>query len=210
MAIGASGQSTPNPKPLAERWNGKTWKILPIAAPAGAQGALIGPVSCTSPSACTTTGLFTNSSGLARTLAERWNGRAWRIQPTPNPANVPNANLASVACTGPSACTAVGGRFDNSGNPVGTLAERWNGARWRIVPSPNPAAGGRIFNAVSCASASACTGVGFSNSGTLAERWNGTRWRIQPTPNPALAFQITLDGVACPARGSCTAVGDYV
>jgi hypothetical protein len=77
------------------------------------------------------------------------------------------------------------------------------------MPSPNPAAGGAGFNAVSCASPSACTGVGASNSGTLAERWNGTRWSLQPTPNPVAAFQITLDSVACPARRFCTAVGDY-
>jgi hypothetical protein len=57
---------------------------------------------------------------------------------------------------------------------------------------------------------SACTGVGATNSGTtLAERWNGTRWTIQLSPNPAVAFQITLDSVACPARRSCAAVGDY-
>jgi hypothetical protein len=85
---------------------------------------------------------------------------------------------------------------------------------WRIVPSVNPVGGGGGFNTVSCASASACTAVGLavSNSGaqtSLAERWNGTRWSIQGTPNPAVAFQISLDGVACPAPSWCTAVGDY-
>jgi hypothetical protein len=113
-----------------------------------------------------------------------------------------------VTCTGPSACLAVG-----AANPftpdAKTLAEHWNGVTWRIVSSPNPPGGG-TFNAVSCASLTACTGIGYSNSGTtLAERWNGTTWRIQPTPNPVAAFQVTLDSVACPARRSCTAVGDY-
>jgi hypothetical protein len=177
---------------------------LPIPAPAGAQGVFVGgSISCTSPSACTTTGLSFDSSGHATTLAERWNGTAWRIQPTPNPPGTQFAALQGVACTGPSECLAVGG------SDQGTLAERWNGAKWRIVPSPNPATGGGSFSTVSCASPSACTGVGASNSGTLAERWNGTRWTIQPTPNPAVAFQITLDSVACPAPRFCTAVGDY-
>jgi len=86
--------------------------------------------------------------------------------------------------------------------------------KWRIVPSPNPAAGGAGLNAISCASPRACIAVGsYTNSAgtsfTLAERWNGTRWTIQPTPNPVAAFQITLDSVACPADHSCTAVGDY-
>jgi hypothetical protein len=208
MAIGDSGITGPNPAPLAERWNGKTWKILPIPAPAGAQAVFIGQVSCTSPSACTTTGLSMSSSGLATTLAERWNGRAWHIQPTPNPPGAQGAALPGIACTGPSACLAVGASNPFTPNAK-TLAERWNGTRWSIMPSPNPAAGGAGFNAVSCASPSACTGVGASNSGTLAERWNGTRWSLQPTPNPVAAFQITLDSVACPARRFCTAVGDY-
>jgi len=206
MATGGPGQ----PRPLAERWNGKTWRILPIPAPGGAQLVLLGPVSCTSPAACTATGVAVDRSGIGRTLAERWNGTAWRIQPTPNPPGAQGAALdGGVACTGPSACTAVGARYDSAGNPVATLAERWDGVTWHIVPSPSPAGGGEL-RAVSCAAPSACTAVGTSNSGTtLAERWNGTRWRIQPTPNPAAGFQIALDGVACPARRFCTAVGDY-
>jgi hypothetical protein len=32
---------------------------------------------------------------------------------------------------------------------------------------------------------------------------------LRAHPNPALAFQISLDSVACPAPRSLTAVGDY-
>jgi hypothetical protein len=97
------------------------------------EAVFIGPVSCTSPSACTTTGLSVDSSGLATTLAERWNGTAWRIQPTPNPPGAQSADLdGGVACTGPSACLAVGT------SDQGTLAEQWNGVTWHIVPSPTP------------------------------------------------------------------------
>jgi hypothetical protein len=97
----------------------------------------------------------------------------------------------------------------------GTLAERWNGRRWRIVPTPNPVSGGGALGSVSCTSPSACTAAGaaidnFGNeAGTLAERWNGTKWSLQATPNPTVGFETTLDGVACPARRWCTAVGDY-
>jgi hypothetical protein len=208
MAVGGSAGPTPSPTPLAERWNGKTWTIVPVPVPTGARGVFIGSVSCTSPAACTTTGVSMNSSGIATTLAERWNGIGWTIQATPNPAQG-GAQLGGVSCPSASACVAVGTTVDSMGNPTGTLAEQWNGTAWRIVPSPNPASGGATFNSVSCASAAACTAVGSSNSGTLAGRWDGTRWSIQPTPDPSQAFQITLDSVACPARSSCTAVGDY-
>jgi hypothetical protein len=97
----------------------------------------------------------------------------------------------------------------------GTLAELWNGRRWRIVPTPNPAGGGGALGSVSCTSPSACTAAGFAvdnsgnEAGTLGERWNGTKWSLQATPTPARSFEATLDGVACPERLQCFAVGDY-
>ncbi len=136
-------------------------------------------------------------------FAERWNGTKWRIQPVPAPSS-PGGFLSGVACTSPSVCTAVGARTDASGNPIGTLAERWNGTRWRIQRTPNPAAGAGL-SAVSCTSSSACTAVGGSEAGTLAERWDGTAWRIQPTPKLSGAENF-FNGVACKAH-ACTAVG---
>jgi hypothetical protein len=106
---------------------------------------------------------------------------------------------------------AVGGEFDPAtGELLGTLAERWNGRTWRIVPTFKPAPTGRdaFLNGVACTSASACTAVGNRTlARTLAERWNGRTWQVQATPNPAGAQNIALGGVACPARTVCTAFG---
>jgi hypothetical protein len=103
---------------------------------------------------------------------------------------------------------AVGVRFDHSGNPVGTLAEAWNGKAWRIVPTLSRTGQGIALNGVSCTSASACTAVGSAGPvTTLAERWNGTRWRVQPTPNPPGGQNIFLASVACPTSSACTAFG---
>jgi hypothetical protein len=44
--------------------------------------------------------------------------------------------------------------------------------------------------------------------GPLVERWNGTRWSSQSTPVPADS-NPWLQGVSCPTRDSCTAVGSY-
>lgn len=114
----------------------------------------------------------------------------------------------SVACTSLSACMAVGTRFDNSGNAVGTLAEVWNGRAWRIVPTLGRTGQDITLNGVSCTSSSACTAVGSSGTvTTLAERWNGTSWRVQPTPNPPGGQDIFLTSVACPTSSACTAFG---
>jgi hypothetical protein len=103
---------------------------------------------------------------------------------------------------------AVGVRFDSSGNPVGTLAEAWDGKTWRIVPTLSRTGQGIALNGVSCTSASACTAVGSAGPvTTLAERWNGTRWRVQPTPNPPGGQDTFLASVACPATSACTAFG---
>jgi hypothetical protein len=198
-------------KSFTERWNGTKWAIVPTPNPAGAVQTFLGAVSCTAPSACTTTGEQHSATGIVRTVAERWNGTRWRIQPTPNPPKVQSANLPGLACTGPSACLAVGNSFDASGNPTGTFAERWNGTRWRIQPMP-VSPGGQLTG-LACSAATACSAVGFtftpSGGKILAERWNGTTWRIQPTPLLPAAHEISQPAVACPARTACTTVGGF-
>jgi hypothetical protein len=188
---------------LAERWNGTSWQIQSTPNPAG--GGFLSGVSCSSASACTAVG---NSNG-GKTLAERWDGTRWTIQATPNPASsAPFITLSTVACTSSSACMAVGGKLDNSGNAEGTLAERWNGKNWQIVPTFKPTSLGSFLNGVACTSSAACTAVGDSSQvTTLAERWNGTRWQVQPTPNPPGIAQVVFGNVACPTASVCTAVG---
>ena len=66
-----------------------------------------------------------------------------------------------------------------------TLAERWNGTRWIIQKTPNPAGGTQVaLNGVSCAGDN-CTAVGSYTSRTgrltaLAERRRNGRWSIAP------------------------------
>jgi hypothetical protein len=208
MASGAySTSSSPDGpfKSFTERWNGKKWAIVPSPNPPGAVQTFLGAVSCTAPSACTTTGEQHSATGIVHTVAERWNGTTWRIQATPNPPKAQFANLPGLACTGPSACLAVGS------SDQGTLAERWNGTRWRIQPMPT-SPGGQLTG-LACAAPAACTAVGFTFTGSggkiLAERWDGTTWRIQPTPLLPAAHDISPPAVACPARTACIAVGGF-
>jgi hypothetical protein len=213
LAVG--GHSNPfteiPPGTLAERWNGTTWRIQPTPNPPGG-GWFLGAVSCTSPTACTAVGGRLAPPGKPTgTLAERWDGHTWSIQSTPNPPGHGVKLLNSVACTSRSSCMAVGNEFDPvTGESLGTLAERWNGRTWRIVPTfkPAPAGPNAGLNGVACTSASACTAVGNQTlARTLAERWNGRTWEVQATPKLAGAQNTTLASVACPARTVCTAFG---
>jgi hypothetical protein len=195
---------------VAERWNGTTWR--PQAVPKTASTELFG-VSCSAARACTAAGYRTGAGGT-RPLAEVWNGTTWRIQAVPLPRGSPGAILAAVSCTSPRACTATGANF---GATRPTLAERWNGTRWRVQPTPYPANSGTSqqeveLNAVSCASATACTATGAyapgGHSAYFLEAWNGRRWRLVTAPHPAGFLSGALNGISCaPAR--CTAVGAW-
>ena len=211
IAVGATTSRTRTPVSLAERWDGRAWRTQPIPSPAGG-GALSG-VSCTSASACTAVGAANLLVPNSTTLAERWNGTRWSIQATPDPAGAAGADLFGVSCASGSSCMAAGTAFNSAGSPVGVFSERWDGARWHLQTAPMPTGSpGSLFTGVSCTSPSSCTAVGFSTdssgnpAATLAERWNGTRWSIQPTPNPSPGG--LLAAVSCTSASDCTAAGN--
>jgi hypothetical protein len=157
-AVGTYLTSSNHTRLLAERWNGMSWAIQPVPAPAGSFLNLPG-VSCSSPTACTAVGGYENSSGIAKVLAERWNGTKWTIQSAPDP--VGNAALAAVSCWSSRECTAVGSYVASHVGKV--LAERWNGTSWTIQPAPNPQGEFPALNSVSCPAADACTAAGGTN-----------------------------------------------
>jgi hypothetical protein len=199
---------------MAQRWSGTGWLIQPTPSPRGAIYTLLAGVSCPSAAACTAVGYYFNRGGTRiLPLAERWNGSRWAGQPVPGLAGYQNDGLFAVSCTSPRDCTAAGAAFTSGGRLV-TLAERWNGARWTVQPTPGLAGGGSQLTALSCTSPRACTAVGDSVTSTgtqvtLAERWNGSRWTTQAVPNPVGSFAAGLSGVSCSALRACTAVGFY-
>jgi hypothetical protein len=197
--------------PLAERWDGTSWSVLPTPNATGTEDGFDG-VSCVSATVCTAVGYAdpTSPPGPRVTLAESWNGTSWTPQATPNPTGSHGNILRGVSCVSPTACFAVG--ISTVG--IGTIAEVWNGTGWSMQTAPTPAGqGGDDLFGVSCTpriSPTACIAVGsfskgtFGSQGTLAERWNGTRWFVQPTPT---ADGDELDGVSCASQNVCTAVG---
>jgi len=189
---------------LAETWNGRTWGTESTPRKNGAIASALSGVSCTAADICVAVGGYIDSTQAQLPLAEIWDGVAWKALPIPNPAGSTSTFLSAVACTSPRQCLAVGDMLVTNG--PGTLAEEWNGTRWRVLPMPNPNNRSGGLSAVSCPGRNACVAVGSSNSRTLAESWNGTSWSLQVTPSPNRSFLL---GVSCPALGSCHAVGGY-
>jgi hypothetical protein len=216
MAVGGfSRNGSAQSQPLAERWNGSAWTVVPAPNPHAENGSSLVGVSCTAASACTAGGDFDYADVAQSIFALRWNGATWAMQKQPNPRGQDVNGDNAVSCTSASACTSAG-YLTNGGNVGQTLAEAWNGTTWSIQPSPNPAASnGAALAGVSCPSTSACSAVGYWTPGpngtpvnTLAEHWNGTRWSLQSTPSPAGTTLSALSAVACIPGGACVAVGD--
>jgi len=114
----------------------------------------------------------------------------WKIQISPN-ATTTGGQLASVSCSAPDACTAVGTAGNTQGLPV-TLAERWNGTSWQRQSTPQP---GRTIpdshpglSGVSCPTSAFCEAVGtnqiIGRGIGLAYGWNGSTWERQTFRGP--------------------------
>jgi hypothetical protein len=208
-AVGSSGNDA-----FAEVWNGTKWRVQRVRKPAGVAFTRFYSVSCTSTRACTAVG-YRSSPHNARNFAERWDGARWSLEKTPSPAGATLTAFSGVSCYLPEACTAVG-TYTASDGAQETLSEVWNGSRWKIQSTPNPAGtvmGG--LSSVSCTTAGACVAVGSYTLGNtappipLAEKRSGGKWSLQTLPPPSGATSGALYGVSCTGPAACTAVGYY-
>jgi len=190
------------PVPVAERWNGTTWKAHVTAPlPPGTTFGVLYGLSCPSATSCLAAGVTDLGP-----LTEHWNGSTWTIQSTTG------GGGDAISCFSATNCTSVGGGGTTAGNIL-PVAEHWNGHTWRRMPAPLPSGGTNgILYGVSCPSATWCTAAGWWNKGSsngrhnaLAEVWNGTAWRPQMTAQPA--SRKTFLAISCAAAQTCTAVG---
>lgn len=142
----------------------------------------------------------------------------WSIEATPGPKGATATRLSGVSCTSASACTAVGGYTSGTG-AGGTLAEHWNGRKWKMQKVPSPAGAALSdLGTVSCTSDTMCIAVGSYTTNVigavgpispLAERWNGSKWTIHSPPVPPAGTTYNLSSVSCTSKRACIAVGYY-
>ena len=82
-AVGFSVSSDGTQLALADRWDGTAWALQHVANPSDGSTPVLTGVSCRAATACTAVGVRNGPPGSQRlTLAERWNGTSWTIQPT--------------------------------------------------------------------------------------------------------------------------------
>jgi hypothetical protein len=132
-AVGVRGTQT-----LTEHFDGATWRIVKSPNPAQRANFLNAVVALSPTDAWAVGGVFLNGEGTSeRTLAAHWNGRRWRVVPTPNQGSL-NNQLLGIAALGAKAVWAVGLFVDEPAHNNQTLTEHWDGTGWTIVSSPSP------------------------------------------------------------------------
>ncbi len=92
-----------------------------------------------------------------------------------------------------------------------TIAASAIAGDWTMEPPATPVGAQHVvLQAVSCAEATACMAVGYSEESTpgatpLAEMWNGSRWSLSGAVIASPGSDLL--GVSCPVAGWCAAVG---
>ncbi|HJT80810.1 MAG TPA: hypothetical protein VJ719_06405 [Chthoniobacterales bacterium] len=198
-------------KTLIEHWDGNAWSIVSAPSPGTELGGInhLLDVACVSASNCWAVGYYWGYPGGYQSLIEHWNGSAWSAVTAANPGSLENY-LYAVTCNSAVNCWAVG-EYSNGGSDHRTLIQRWDGASWRSVTSPNtgPMDGNHLYD-VTCNSTSDCWAVGravIGGSGrTLILRWNGISWSLVTSPN-ASSSDNYLNSVKCASASDCWAVG---
>jgi hypothetical protein len=211
MTVGSRARTSTTTDTLSEELTGGRWRVLPTPNPAGARSSFLNEVSCRSAARCVGVGASTSKAHGTVALAQAWNGRRWRLTHPVSPAGALFSELLDVSCQTSSGCMAVG-LYSNASGRLRPLAEFWDGARWRLLTTPDARrAQAGILDGLFCAGTH-CKAVGFfrtspSHVAGLAEAWNGVRWRVVPFPDPARARYVDVQDVSCASSARCVAVG---
>ncbi len=220
IAVGSAGEGAPSlPGALGMRWNGASWSLMSIPQPSG--GSSLAAITCSTRQVCLGVGWSTTKTAQ-EPLAEEWKAGSWTVAGPPTPPGSATGWLSSISCAGVRSCMAVGA-YSTSGDfedPVSTtLVDAWDGARWSLVPSPNPGTGNlATLTGVACSGSTTCVAVGsYSTTNNpyrvddqaLVEFWDGDSWTVMPGPVFAgNADEDVLSDVACAkGGGGCVAIG---
>jgi hypothetical protein len=178
---------------LALHFDGTRWTSTPTPNTGPNYNTLFGVAAI--PGHAWAVGVSLDAGYHAHSLIEAWNGKAWMVVPTPKPATSRDFLTAATAVSDRDVW-AVGEQQDSAGR-FATLVEHWDGARWSIVPSPDPGATGNHLYGVAAGNHGDVWAVGQRNGiasdEPLVEHWDGRRWTVVATPGSTGAV---LDGVA--------------
>ena len=210
-------------------WRQPTAIIAPPGAGANPGTTPYG-ISCGSPGNCVVAGSYQNAKGsvlgfVDEAVAERWRPAAQALLPANALRSKQNAQIRAVVCSSPGNCSASGVYLDHAspaprtqGFVLNEVHGVWGrGAEVRLPTHAN-------FNPLvslgqmACASLGNCVATGSyiddtnATQGLIVDEVRGA-WQAGRTltlPGNANAYPgASLSSTACPAAGTCTAIGTY-
>lgn len=124
VGYGLGGKANGATDTLAEATSSSGWVVQGTDTPTAPGLSQLSSVSCTSPVSCEAVGSYATSAGT-RPLAEGWDGKSWKLQPSPEPNSATVSALDSVSCASSESCVAVG--TAGFATHLTLIAETWNG-----------------------------------------------------------------------------------
>jgi hypothetical protein len=161
---------------LTVHWNGNAWRRVrsPDAAGPGLNSNSLNSVSAAAAGNIWAVGYYSDAKEeKVLTLAEHWNGHAWKIIASPNPSSsIYSDELHGVTTESPSNAWATGEKVNGDTGAEKTLILHWNGRAWRPVPSGNPGASyvSEHLMAIAGTSCSNLWAVGYYQRSALSSR----------------------------------------
>jgi hypothetical protein len=234
VAVGDYRDNNHDDQPLIETLTAGVWTATEAPLPAdssqvaGNGGLGLRGIACTGVGACVAVGTYSTATVAGLPLIATLAAGSWTAAAGPLPADTSypsGGGLEQVSCPAAGSCVAIGEYSSTSNDAlVDTLA---NGS-WTSPVSGLHAPAGIIANirAIACQSADSCVVAASyfdqnasepSQRGFVGALADGS-WTSAVAPAPANAGSNTtggfkqlseLYGVACPAVGSCVAVGYY-
>src|SRR5207302_1665229 len=71
------------PSTLFERWDGKSWSVIP-SPDGGPRENYLTSIAAGGPQDIWAVGVYNTAAGAYLTLTEHWNGQSWQVVPSPN------------------------------------------------------------------------------------------------------------------------------
>ena len=154
------------------------------------------------------------SAGVFSSLAEHYDGTSWSVRPTTMPNGSGNSYFEGVDAASSTDVWAVGYSVASSDQTGLTMAQHWNGKKWRLVPTPNPEGSSvSILSSVTEVAPDDVWAVGYQQvngtDSTLVEHFDGSTWSIVASSTPSGGFNSALTGVTAISARNVVAVGNY-
>jgi hypothetical protein len=226
VAVGSADDGNGNDQALIETLSQGIWTATEAPLPAEPVGissssfSSLSDVSCPSAGWCVADGSFAAGNaagGLIETLSQG----TWSATAAPSLPHSDDALLGDVSCAVAGSCVTVGS-VNGPGNVYEGLIETLSGGTWTPTPAPLPAnaavGSGSALGEVDCPADGSCVALGTTDvngteSGEEVETLSEGSWSSAEAPLPGDANadpDLSLEGLACAAVGSCVAIGNYL